>query len=79
MSVGLERRLEALEKRSGSVDPFAHLDDDELEQFCEIVSEFYRGDADMAQAEWESLPDALREKFARTIELDRVAQSGGLH
>lgn len=75
----LERRLEALEARNGSIDPFAHLDDEELERFCEIVTEFYRGDADTAQAEWNSLSDALRRKFTRTIELDRLAQCGGLH
>lgn len=62
-----------------ALNPFAHLDDGELDQLCDLLGACSAGDTAGALIEWESLPDALREKFARTIELDRIAQSGGLN
>lgn len=62
-----------------ALNPFAHLDDSELDLFCDLLSACDAGDTDGALAEWQALPTALQEKFARTIELDRIAQSGGLH
>lgn len=62
-----------------ALNPFAHLDDGELDLFCDLLSACEAGDTEGALIEWAALPDALREKFARTIELDRIAQGGGLH
>lgn len=62
-----------------AANPFAHLDDGELDLFCDLLTACDAGDTESALLEWETLPDALREKFARAIALDRIAQSGGLH
>lgn len=67
MRTDLSRRIEALEKRGRADDLFAHLSDDELDAFCDLLREKADGDPDKAQAEWEALPHELRAKFSHCI------------
>lgn len=69
--MSLERRLSALESRSLS-DPFAHLDDEELDTFCDVLREFLDGGAGEALNRWDALNENLRAKFARTIQLAEI-------
>lgn len=80
MPTNLPSRVAALEARQNNrrqaPDPFAHLNDDELETFVTILDENHNGDRVAAVGMWDACSEELQVKFARVIRLHR---SEGLH
>lgn len=73
----LARRVEALEGQThGLWDPFALLNDDELDTFVTILGEYHDGDREAALVLWDQCSDAERAKFLRVVQLHT---SEGLH
>ena len=63
----LSRRIDALEKLSGTADPFAHLSDAELEAFTDACRAQWRGEGAAAQQIFAEQTEATRARFGQTL------------